>query len=145
MATCTFFGHSDCPDEIEPALTEILAELIIQHHVTMFYVGNQGRFDQIALKVLRILKSIELVDFDYAVVLAYMPAQQGFVRYVSGETMLPEGIEEVHPKFAISWRNDWMIKHSDYVVTYIQHAWGGAAQYAAKAQRLGKKMVKLGI
>jgi hypothetical protein len=53
------------------------------------------------------------------------------------DTMLPEGIESVHPHYAISWRNNWMLKQSDYVVTYTTHSWGGAAQYAkqAKVQR----------
>ena len=57
--------------------------------------------------------------------------------------MLPEGIESVHPCYAISWRNNWMLRQSDYVVTYITHSWGGAAQYAAKAARQGKSVVNL--
>ena len=28
--------------------------------------------------------------------------------------MLPEGIESLHPHYAISWRNNWMLRHSDY-------------------------------
>lgn len=56
------------------------------------------------------------------------------------DTMLPEGIESVHPHYAIFWRNNWMLKQSDYVVTYITHNWGGAVQYAEKA-RLQRKLV----
>lgn len=59
------------------------------------------------------------------------------------DTMLPEGIETVHPRFAISWRNKWMIKQSDYVVTYITHAWGGAAQFAEKAAKQNKIVINL--
>ena len=29
-------------------------------------------------------------------------------------TLLPEGIENVPPRFAISWRNKWMLERSDY-------------------------------
>jgi len=57
--------------------------------------------------------------------------------------MLPEGIETVHPRFAISWRNKWMIEQSDYVVTYITHSWGGAAQFAEKAKRQKKGIINL--
>ena len=57
--------------------------------------------------------------------------------------MLPEGIEEVHPRFAISWRNKWMLRQSDYVVTYVTHSWGGAAQFAEMAARQGKKVIHL--
>lgn len=57
--------------------------------------------------------------------------------------MLPEGIETVHPRFAISWRNKWMIKQSDYVVTYVTHSWGGAAQFAELAEKQKKIIVSL--
>lgn len=144
MTACTFFGHRDCPENIEPILTKVMIELITVKGVTMFYVGNQGRFDQIALKVLRILKDIDSVNMDYAVVLAYVPSvPERFVRYTEGETMLPEGIEQVHPKFAISWRNDWMLRNSDYVVTYTTHSWGGAARYAAKARKMRKNIINI--
>jgi len=36
-----------------------------------------------------------------------------------------------------------MIKQSDYVVTYITHSWGGAAQFAEKAERQKKFMINL--
>ena len=57
--------------------------------------------------------------------------------------MLPEGIESVHPHYAISWRNNWMLKQSDYVVTYITHSWGGAASFAKKAEKQSRKVIKL--
>lgn len=59
------------------------------------------------------------------------------------DTMLPEGIESVHPRYAISWRNNWMLKQSDFVVTYITHSHGGAVQYARKAVRQRKQIIAL--
>ena len=59
------------------------------------------------------------------------------------DTMLPEGIESVHPHYAISWRNNWMLKRSDYVVTYITHTWGGAAQCVKRAERCGKVIINV--
>ena len=61
------------------------------------------------------------------------------------DTMLPEGIESVHPHYAISWRNNWMLKQSEYVVTYITHSWGGAAQYVSKAKKQGKIVIELAL
>ena len=135
MPACTFFGHRDCPDDIKPRLCEVLVDLIENHSVDMFYVGNHGRFDAIVRGVLQDLQR-EYPQINYAVVLAYMPGKQTEYDDFS-DTMLPEGIEAVHPRYAISWRNNWMLKQSDYVVTYITHSWGGAAQYAAIAKRLG--------
>ena len=58
-------------------------------------------------------------------------------------TMLPEDIESVHPHYAISWRNNWMLKQSDYLVTYITHSWGGASQYTERAKRQEKFVINL--
>ena len=142
MAACTFFGHRDCPDSIKPKLKETLIELITMHGVDMFYVGNQGQFDAIVRSVLRELKA-EYPHINYAVVLAYMPRAQN-ENYDFSDTMLPEGIEKIHPRYAISWRNNWMLQHSEYVVTYITHTWGGAVRYAQKAEKQGKHILSLG-
>ncbi|MDO5786067.1 MAG: SLOG family protein [Eubacteriales bacterium] len=141
MASCTFFGHRECPDFIKDQLREALIDLVTNYDVDMFYVGNQGRFDAIVRRVLRELKK-EYPQINYAVVLAYIPGRQNENGNYS-DTMLPEGIESVHPRYAISWRNNWMLRQSDYVVTYITHSWGGAAQYTAKAARQGKSVINL--
>ena len=75
MASCTFFGHRECPESIKIKLREVLIDLITNHGVDMFYVGNQGRFDAIVRGVLRELEK-EYPQIDYAVVLAYMPGKQ---------------------------------------------------------------------
>jgi len=54
-------------------------------------------------------------------------------------------METIHPRFAISWRNKWMIKQSDYVVTYITHSWGSAAQFAEKAEKKDKKVINIAL
>ena len=141
MAVCTFFGHRECPGTIKPKLREILVDLIVNHGVDMFYVGNQGQFDAIVRSSLRELQK-EYPQMGYAVVLAYMPGERNDCNDYS-DTMLPEGIESIHPRYAISWRNNWMLKESDYVVTYITHSWGGAAQYATKAKKQGKTVIDL--
>ena len=141
MAICTFFGHRECPDSIKTKLREVLIDLITNHNVDSFYVGNQGRFDAIVRGVLRELKK-EYPQIDYAVVLAYIPCNPiEHDNYF--DTILPEGIEFVHPRYAISWRNNWMLQQSDYVVTYITHSWGGAAQFAEKAKRHGNIVIEL--
>ena len=141
MPTCTFFGHRDCPDTIKPKLRQVLIDLIDNHNVDMFYVGNQGRFDALVRSELRDLQR-EYPQINYAVVLAYMPSKQTEYDDYS-DTMLPEGIESVHPRYAISWRNNWILKQSDYVVTYITHSWGGAAQYAKQANHLKKRVFNI--
>ena len=107
----------------------------------MFYVGNQGQFDAIVRSVLRELKA-EYPHINYAVVLAYMPRAQN-ENYDFSDTMLPEGIEKIHPRYAISWRNNWMLQHSEYVVTYITHTWGGANQFSEKSKKQKRIVMNL--
>ena len=83
---------------------------------------------------------------NYAVVLERMPPKgDEFDTRDYSDTMLPEGVEKVHPRFAISWRNKWMIKQSDYVVTYITHSWGGAAQFAELAEKQKKTVINVTV
>ena len=138
MAACTFFGHRDCLDTIKPKLKETLIDLITNHGVDMFYVGNQGQFDAIVRGTLRELK-MEYPQIDYAVVLAYMPSKKTEYDDYS-DTMFPEGIESIHPRYAISWRNNWMIKQSNHIVCYICHTWGGAYQHVMKAKHCGMQV-----
>ena len=142
MASCTFFGHRDCPETIKPKLRATIIDLIENHNVDMFYVGNHGQFDAMVRSALKKLKQ-EYPHIDYAVVLAYMPGKPSENEDYS-DTIFPEGLETIHPRFAISHRNTWMLKQSDYVVTYITHSYGGAAQFAEKSKAIYKTVINLG-
>ncbi|MBE6007751.1 MAG: hypothetical protein E7235_00970 [Lachnospiraceae bacterium] len=143
MSTCTFFGHRDCPSSIKPKLREVIIDLIENQDVDMFYVGHQGNFDAIVRSVLKELVLI-YTHIDYAVVLARMPVKkEEFDTHNYSDTILPEGIENVHPRFAISWRNRWMIAQSDYVVTYVTHSWGGASQFAEIATQKNYHVINI--
>ena len=145
MSACTFFGHRDCPSSIKSKLRKVLIDLIESHVVDMFYVGQQGSFDSMVRSVLKELVSL-YPHINYAVVLERIPPKRDeFDTRDYTDTMLPEGIETVHPRFAISWRNKWMIKQSDYVVTYITHSWGGAAQFAELAEKQKKTMINVTV
>ena len=141
MASCTFFGHRDCPEMINPKLRDVLVDLITNHGIDMFYVGNQGWFDAYVRGELRILKQ-EYPQINYAIVLAYMPGKKSEYDDYS-DTMLPKGIESVHSHYAISWRNNWMLNQSNYVVTYITRTWGGAVQFKKKAEMQRKQIINL--
>ena len=68
MKACTFFGHRDCPQTIQPKLNEVLVDLITNHGVDTFYVGNHGQFDALVRCSLKKLKR-EYPNITYAVVL----------------------------------------------------------------------------
>lgn len=139
MSVCTFFGHRDCPASVRPALRKQLITLIENCRVSVFYVGNQGDFDAMVRGLLKELLP-QYPQIRYGVVLAYMP-KTGAAE--AEDTMLPEGIECVPRRFAIPWRNRWMLDRADYVVTYVTHGWGGAARFAQEAAKRGKTVYNL--
>lgn len=141
--TCCFFGHKDAPSTITPRLEDTIENLIVEHGVLNFLVGNQGQFDSMVLSGLRRLKN-KYPEISYNVVLAYMPTEKGeWNPYEYWETVLPEGLEAVHPRYAISKRNEWMVNESDVVVCYIKHSWGGAYKYVEMAQRKKKQILNI--
>ena len=138
--TVTFFGHKDTPKEIEPTLRTTLVDLIENHGATEFYVGNNGNFDTMVRCQLENLS--QTYPITYSVVLAYLPTKKSeYDDYTN--TILPEGIETVPKRFAISWRNKWMIQQSDVIVTYVTHSFGGAAQFKEMAEKQGKTVIEL--
>lgn len=139
---CTFFGHRNCPSSIREKLRAVLVELIEERHVDQFYVGRQGAFDSMARSVLRELEEC-YPHICYSVVLERLPGRRDEAVWDFSDTIFPEGLETVPPRWAISQRNRWMLKHADYVVTYIAHSWGGAAQFAEQALRQKKQVINL--
>ncbi len=140
---CTFFGHKDTSNKVEPILRKILIDLIENKNVNEFYVGNNGRFDVMVKNILRELRRL-YTDIDFSVVLAYMPKEKdehGIEDF--SDTIFPEGLELVHPRYAIVKRNKWMVEQSDYVVTYVEHRFGGAAQFKELAERKSKIVINI--
>ena len=139
MTVC-FFGHRDAPESIRPTIKREI-EGLIGCGADCFLVGNQGRFDAMVLGCLREIAAEHPASV-YKVVLAYMP-KPGDNEYRPGETMLPEGVEAVHPKYAIAYRNQWMAEAADAAVVYVAHNWGGAAKYAGAMAKKGKTVRNL--
>ena len=140
--TCTFFGHRYVQKEIEPMLRSTLIDLIENRVCGLFYVGNQGGFDAMVTRALQELA--EHYPIQAYTVLAYLPTGENGSSSDLLPTVLPEGIETVPRRFAISFRNRWMIMQSDIVVTHVtNHVASGAAQFKALAEKQGKMVLNL--
>lgn len=143
MKICTFFGHRDCPEMVRPAIRAAIIRLIEEHGIREFYVGHQGGFDRMVRGVLRELATV-YPHMGYTIVLAYLPQKNdpSFGTDAS-RTLLPEGIENVPPRFAISFRNRWMLKQADFVIAYVSHPWGNAAALVKSAVHQHKCVINL--
>ncbi len=137
-----FFGHSDATESIRADLKIKTENMITQCNAESFLVGHQGRFDSIALGVLRELK-VKYPHIKITVVSAYMPKQnENYGADV--ETVYPEIVALSPRKFAISKRNDWIITQSDCIIAYVTRSVGGAASFCEKAKKKGKEIFNIG-
>lgn len=79
--------------------------------------------------------------------LAYLPGPRQSHEALRDEeidTVFPEGLELVPKRYAIVHRNRWMVEQSDYMIAYVTHSFGGAAQTYAYAVRRGLTIINLG-
>lgn len=136
---CTFFGHADAPESCEAELIRVITALIEKDGADTFYVGTHGSFDKMVYRVLFNLSKLYSIKF-YAV-LSAIPVKES---QDYKETLVPEGLENVPPRFGIDYRNRWMIKNSDCVIAYVNRPFGGAAKFKNLAERRGKLIINIG-
>lgn len=142
MNACTFCGHADAGGEILPALKDAISEMITGG-VDCFYVGCNGSFDRMALLLLREFKG-QHPNITYHVVLSYMPGKkEAYSFYEEAETLYPDGLEGVPLRYAIVHRNRWMVEHSQHIIAYVTHGWGGAAATLLLSERKGLHIRRL--
>ena len=137
---CTFFGHRNCPSSICDSLKKVIADLIINENATRFYVGNNGNFDILVFHILEELKK-EYPHIRYEIVLAYIPTTKSTAKLPN--TILPDGIENIPKRFAILYRNKWMITHSDAVIAYVRKTYGGAYDFFEFAKKKNKLCINI--
>ena len=94
--------------------------------------------------VSRILRELaDDFDISFYIVLAYMPLKTDDNNDYS-YTILPDGIERVPKRFAIDYRNKWMLKRADFVVTYItEKIVSRSAQFKDYVMRQNKTVIEI--
>lgn len=134
----TFCGHKDVHDRVavERWLYDVCRELILQG-ADEFYLGGYGGFDHLSAAVLRELKKT-YSQIRLMLVLPYLNSSMPTEGY--DETVYPP-LESVPKRFAISRRNEWMVRECDMIVAYVTHGWGGAAKTLEYARRKKKRII----
>ena len=134
----TFCGHKDVADRefVERWIYSVCTELI-DHGASEFYLGGYGGFDYLCAATLRELKKVH-PHIRLILILPYLNSNMLTDGY--DETIYPP-LESVPKRFAISRRNEWMVRGSDAVVAYVTHGWGGAAKTLEYARRQKKEIL----
>ncbi len=145
----TFCGHRSFVNTpvLEERLGEIIFELLKENKIT-FYLGGYGAFDDYALEYLKKLKK-ESFEFETVFVTPYI-TESYQLNHLAGkeknyDLILYPPIEKAPLKFAIEYRNRWMIEESDVVIAYVKHSGGGAAKSLKHAIRKKKTVYNLAV
>ena len=137
---CTFFGHRDAPDFLKESIEREIIQLVKNESVEVFYVGNNGNYDFLVQRILSKL-SQSMGGFEYYIVLSSLSE-----RALSGNqenTIFPEGLERVPPRFTIAKRNEWLIKNSHFALVYLKHGFSNSAKWIDKAEKKGLKIINI--
>ena len=142
----TFFGHAQFPTVHQFEQTVLLLlEKNVDDREVVFYLGNQGEFDAFAYSCCKKYQSMHS-HASLILITPYLPQNNSsksnhiFSQY--DEVIYPE-IEEKPKRFAIKYRNKWMVDHADLVICGIDHSWGGAYQACQYAKRHGKTVINI--
>lgn len=142
----TFCGHSNYVSDSkdEERLLNYL-ETVLQGSYVEFYLGGYGGFDDFAFKCAkkykRKHKNVKLV-FITPYLGEWLNKRKDYIEERYDEIIYPD-IENVPLRFAISKRNEWMIKKADYVVGYVKTHYGGAYKMLLYARKQKKQYINL--
>ena len=138
----TFCGHSQFTRtaEYEQKILAFLEEKV-GNKPADFYLGGYGSFDAFAYDCCKKYKATH-PDASLIFITPYMTVeyQKNHLDYQKkryDDIIYPE-IEDKPPRFAITYRNRWMVEQSDYVICGITHDWGGAFKTYQYAKRKKK-------
>lgn len=143
----TFCGHTQfCKSkELERSLLAFLEEKVGETPTDM-YLGGYGEFDAFAYEC---CKKYKQTHNNVSIVYITPYITEGFAKnYLQAQKtrydfiLYPE-IENKPLRFAIVYRNQYMVDKADLVVAYVSHRWGGAYKTYRYAQRKGKKILNL--
>ena len=136
---CTFFGHKDAQPCISEKLKEEIYKLI-ELGVDAFLIGNNGNFDFIVQNLLsEICKATPCVD--YKIVLSKI--NELAISKNQSKTVFPLGFESFPPKFAVSKRNDWLIKNSDFAIVYVENKFTNSYKLLLKSIKHGLTVINI--
>ena len=111
-----------------------------------FYLGGLGDFDSFAYscckKYIAHNSNASLVFVTPYLSLEYQKNRLEYQKNLYDNILYPN-IEDKPLKFAISYRNKYMIEAADFVIAYITRDYGGAYQAVKYAKRKGKIIFNL--
>lgn len=136
----SFIGHREVDDFffVEEQVYNIVCELLRTKEYVEFYVGRNGEFDILVASVIkRARREIGEYNSSLILVIPYQVADMDSYEKFYDDVIYPNELRKVHYKSAITKRNEWLVDHSDMLVAYVTHDYGGATYCLNKAIERG--------
>ena len=144
-----FVGHSFVPlaDRTKEMVKEQIRESITNEKNVTFYLGGYGDFDEICAVACKELKQ-EYSFIERLYVTPYISlSEQAKIREMQNQGLCDASIyppiENVPLRFAISKRNEWMLKQADLIIAYVKRTYGSAKKSLEFAKRIKKKIINI--
>ena len=140
------FGHRNfCwHRNTENKLKGIFRDVMQANRYVEIYVGRNGDFDIFAAAVVKATQK-ELGKENLAITLV-LPYPQKDIQYYEkyyDDIIIPQCVEKLHPKGAITRRNRWMVEECDLLICYVERKSGGAYTALKYANSLNKNIINL--
>ena len=139
--TVLFIGHRESSQLKESVVKQALLEFLKKGYST-FLCGGMGQFDWLCARLVSELKD-ESPEIQSYLIIPYLTFSIQNSSYFD-DIIYPEGFEQYHFKSAILKRNQYMVKHADAALCYVNYSWGGAAKTYTFAQKQGLYIRNLG-
>ena len=106
-------------------------------------IGRNGGFDEYVASVIKFVqREVGKDNNDMTLVLPYTVANLEYYEKYYDSIVIPDNVDGVHPKFAITIKNRWVVEQSDLVIVNVERNKGGAMAMKY-AEKLNKKIINL--
>ncbi len=142
----TLLGHKsiEAYREIEQRLYAVLCERIRAMPYVEIYLGSNGEFDLLAASVVKtVQKALGKETCGMTLVLPYTNKDIAYYEQYYDSVLIPACMASIHPKGAITKRNQWMVEECDLLVCYVERESGGAYTALQYARKMGKEIINL--
>lgn len=137
---CMLFGHADAPDSLKSALEAAIIKVSEENDNVEFLVGNNGNFDFLAQSLMEKLKN-NGIKIDYTIILSHIDERP--LNRCYEQSLFPMELATTIPKYAISKRNNWIIKHSVLAICYVSSIASNSFKTLSKFKKRGVKVINL--
>lgn len=142
-----FCGHSNYieADDDKKRVLDLL-ETSIKDSSVEFFLGEYGAFDNFAYNCCKIYKkkhpNAKLIFITPYLSTTFQKNNLTHKEHEFDSIVYPP-LENAPLKFAISYRNKWIVDQADIIITYITHKYGGAYSTYRYAKQKNKKIFNI--